>query len=186
MADVNEEIVGQYLKVVKKWLYAADIGFEVDRGHSNIDLLAYDPCRRRFWDVEVKYRSAFVAPERDSAGRDASGKSMATIAKQFVAYPERDTTLMSFTNGRKPRKLLVTTKQMMGKGARKRVAMEKAFRTYLAKRGHPNALIWYFDDIVPELVTRVATYGRHNTELLQTIRMLKTYSGLGKDEPSRA
>lgn len=35
--------------------------------------------------------------------------------------------------------------------------------------------LWYFDDMIPELVRRVEVKGRYNTQLLQTIRMLKLY-----------
>jgi hypothetical protein len=35
--------------------------------------------------------------------------------------------------------------------------------------------IWYFDVMIPELVACVDKAGRYNTQLFQTIRMLKVY-----------
>jgi hypothetical protein len=45
--EVNEEIIEQYLKLVKEWFYVRDISFPVARNYSNIDLLAFDAKRRR-------------------------------------------------------------------------------------------------------------------------------------------
>ena len=56
MAEINEEILLQYLKIVKKWFAIVDIPFKVQRNYSNIDILAYDPENDRYYDFEVKYR----------------------------------------------------------------------------------------------------------------------------------
>ena len=63
--DVNEEIVIQYIKLIKKWFYMTDISFEVPHNYSNIDLLAYDPENNKYYDIEVKYRSAFSLTLKD-------------------------------------------------------------------------------------------------------------------------
>ncbi|MBA7493473.1 hypothetical protein ES702_04032 [subsurface metagenome] len=178
MADVNEEIVAQYLKLVKRWLYAVDITFAVDRGHSNIDLLAYDSDNDCYYDIEVKYRSAFSLTAYTKSGKDVSEKSVEDLVGQFTWYPERDHALTSFTGGKKPRKLLITTKTMMGVRKEKRSHLETAFKKGLARTGYPHAEIWYFDDIIPALVQHVSDSGKYNTELLQAIRMLKVYSNL--------
>lgn len=59
MAEVNEEILEQYLKIKKRWFYVGDISFAVPHNYSNIDVLAFDPLGNAFYDCEVKYRSAF-------------------------------------------------------------------------------------------------------------------------------
>ena len=60
--DGNEEIVEQYLKIVKKWFCMTDIVYQVPRNWGNIDILAYDPNSKLYYDIEVKFRSAFKIP----------------------------------------------------------------------------------------------------------------------------
>jgi hypothetical protein len=175
MADVNEEIVAQYLKLVKKWLYAVDISFIVPQNYSNVDLLAFDPASGTYYDIEVKYRSAFTIPATDRNGNDISNSSVQWLVEQFTGYPEREKVIKQYTNNQRTTKVLVTTKQMMGKKNAKRKKLEAAFKKGLAKAGFRNSEIWYFDEMIPEIVDQVGMEGRYNTELLQTIRMLKVY-----------
>lgn len=175
MADVNEEIVIQYIKLVKQWLYVSDIPFRVPKNYSNIDILAYDPKDKKYYDIEVKYRSAFTIPATNRNGRNVSKKSVLPYTKQFVKYSTRNKAMKNFCHNKKPIKLLVTTQKMFGKSEKKRKQIESAFKSALKKRGYHHSQVWYFDDIIPTLYKTVSKEGRHNTELLQTIRMIKVY-----------
>jgi len=175
MADVNEEIVAQYLKLVKKWLYAVDISFVVPQNYSNVDILSFDPASGKYYDIEVKYRSAYTVAATDRTGKDISASSVQWLVEQFTAWPERDKVIKQYTGSRSTTKVLVTTKQMMGKMVAKRHKLEAAFKKGLAKAGFRESEVWYFDEMIPEIVDQVRMEGRYNTELLQTIRMLKVY-----------
>lgn len=175
MADVNEEIVAQYLKLVKRWFHVEDISFAVPHNYSNVDLLAFDPKANRYYDIEVKYRSAFTISAKNREGEDTSDESVKWLVEEFTKYPQRELALQNYTGNRSTTKVLVTTKQLLGRTGAKRHKLEAAFRAGLAKAGLPKSEIWYFDDMVPEIVAKVKTEGRYNTELLQTIRMLKVY-----------
>ena len=52
--------------------------------------------------------------------------------------------------------------------------MEDTFHERMKKEGFVSE-IWYFDEMIPELVSCVEESGRYNTQLLQTIRLLKVY-----------
>lgn len=178
MADVNELIVEQYLKVVKKWFYVSDIPFVVPSNYSNIDVLAYDPATGEYYDIEVKYRSAYTIAAKNRQGEDVSKESVEWLVDQFAHYPARNEKIREYTNGKDAIKILVTTKQLFGKRESKREPLENAFVQSMAERGYRDSRIWYFDDIIPELYRHIDLSGRYNTELLQTIRMIKTYLGL--------
>lgn len=53
--------------------------------------------------------------------------------------------------------------------------MEERFHRKMKRLGYDSE-VWYFDEMIPKLVDTVETNGRYNTQLLQTIRMLKVYS----------
>ncbi len=168
MADVNEEILEQYLKVVKKWFYVTDIGFVVPGNYSNIDVLGYDHIKYKYYDFEVKYRSAFSLAN--------NGEDILYLVEQFTKFQEqREEKLKEYIGKSKSVKIVVTTHQMMGKSIKKRSEMEKSFKDAMKKEGFHRSEIWYFDDMIPELVEAVPEKGRYNTQLLQAIRMLKIY-----------
>jgi hypothetical protein len=166
MADVNEEIVAQYLKLVRRWFYVPDISFAVPHNYSNVDLLAFDPNSDRYYDIEVKYRSRYTIAATDRKGN----------------RKERERAIERYTHKHKSTKVLVTTKQMMGKTPAKRERLESAFLSGLAKVGFNDAEVWYFDDMIPKIVECVGEAGRYDTELLQTIRMLKVF-GMKSENP---
>ncbi len=167
MAEVNEEILEQYLKVKKRWFYVGDISFTVPHNYSNIDVLAYDPLEQKYYDFEVKYRSAFSLTN--------NGKDIDYLVEQFSKYKnEREAKLMEFTHGQPTTKIVVTTKKMLGLSQKKRFEMESTFHKKMNALGFTSQ-IWYFDEMIPELVKCVDTAGRYNTQLLQTIRLLKVY-----------
>jgi len=82
--------------------------------------------------------------------------------------------ISEFIGRKKTIKVVVTTKKMVGKSEAKRSEMEASFRKKMKALQYSSQL-WYFDDMIPELVARVEVKGRYNTQLLQTIRMLKLY-----------
>jgi hypothetical protein len=167
MAEVNEEILEQYLKVVLKWFYIGDIPFTVPRNYSNIDVLGYDPRGNQYYDFEVKFRSAFSLTN--------DGKSIGYLVEQFEKYrTEREAKIREFIGQRKTIKVVVTTWKMVGKSESKRSEMEESFRQKMKVLGYRSEL-WYFDEMIPKLVRNVDVKGRYNTQLLQTIRMLKLY-----------
>jgi hypothetical protein len=183
MADVNEEIVAQYLKLVRGWFYVPDISFAVPYNYSNVDLLAFDPNSDRYYDIEVKYRSKYTIAATDRKGNDKSAKSVAWLVEEFTAHrKERERAIERYTHKHKSTKVLVTTKQMMGKTPAKRERLESAFLLGLAKVGFNDAEVWYFDDMIPKIVECVGEAGRYDTELLQTIRMLKVF-GMKSENP---
>lgn len=166
MAEVNEEILEQYLKVVKKWFYIGDIPFVVPRNYSNIDVLGYDPANRKYYDFEVKFRSAATLTN--------NGEDISYFVQQFSKYKEeRESKLKEYVGHMKTKKVVVTTYKMMGSNE-KRLKMESEFKSAMKKEGFRSE-IWYFDEMIPQLVKSVSEKGRYNTQLLQTIRMLKTY-----------
>lgn len=167
MAEVNEEILEQYLKVVKKWFYIGDIPFTVPYNYSNIDVLGYDPVAKVYYDFEVKFRSAFSLTN--------DGEGIGYLVDQFEKYKtQREEKLREFIGRSKTIKIVVTTKKMLGKSEAKRSEMESTFHKKMKALGYKSEL-WYFDDMIPELVEKVDIKGRYNTQLLQTIRMLKLY-----------
>ncbi|OCH26514.1 hypothetical protein A6E12_12940 [Aliivibrio fischeri] len=167
MAEVNEEILEQYLKVVKKWFYISDIPFSVPHNYSNIDVLGYDPSNECYYDFEVKFRSAFSLTN--------DGKSVRYLVDQFEKYrDQREAKIKEFVGDKKVIKVVVTTKKMFGISDHKRNSMEATFIAMMDELSYQSD-IWYFDDLIPELVEHVEVKGRYNTQLLQTIRMLKMY-----------
>lgn len=162
MSEVNEEILEQYLKVVKKWFYIGDIPFTVPHNYSNIDVLAFNPENRRYYDFEVKFRSAYSLTN-NSASTDF-------LVDQFHKYRrERDSKLREYIGRKIPIRVIVTTHTMMGRSVSKRTQMEQRFRERMKALGC-TAEVWYFDDMIPELVSCVETAGRYNTQLLSTLR----------------
>ena len=94
MADVNEEILVEYLKLVKKWLYVSDISFPVPGNYSNIDILAFDPKNNKYFDFEVKFRS------RGSLANN--GEDILYFVSQFLTYKkERDKKIQEFIGRKK-------------------------------------------------------------------------------------
>lgn len=167
--DVNEEIIIQYVKLIKKWFYMADISFEVPHNYSNIDLLAFDPSTKKYYDIEVKYRSAFTL----SLANIKNDKEFTKFVNQFLR-PQRAKKTKEIIGKEKPTKIFVTTYRLFGKTTNKREQIEKEFKKKILKKGY-KCEIWYFDEIMPKLFDSVEKTGRHNTELIQTIRFIKTF-----------
>jgi len=159
--DVNEKIVEQYIKLVKKWFYMTDVVFKVENGWSNFDLLAYDHKENVFYDIEVKYRSAYKLPKKES-------KSHEKLIEQLVR-PERQKALLEIIGSDKNiKKMLITTKSCLGEDG----FNQNYITAKLQERGYCCEIL-YFDDIIQQLCDVVPVKGRHNTEVTQVIRLLK-------------
>lgn len=168
MGDVNEEILVQYLKIVKKWFYIEDIAFTVPYNYSNIDVLAFDKRSNTCYDFEVKFRSAYSLTNNDT--------DYEYLVEQFDKYKEeRERKIKEYFSGSKIIKVILTTYKMLGISSEKRGKMEKRFSDEMERRGYKSQ-IWYFDEIIPELFSEINPSGRYNTQLLQTLRMLKTFN----------
>ena len=166
--DVNEEILEQYLKVVKNYFYIGDISFTVPSNYSNIDVLGYSQKDDKYYDFEVKYRSAYSLTNSD--------EGIEYLIEQFSKYKkEREDKLREFIGEKESIKVIVTTHTMLGKSLKKRTQMEKRFHKRMTEEGFESE-IWYFDEMIPKLVDAVSLKGKHSTQLLQTIRMLKTFT----------
>ena len=161
--EVNEKIVEEYIKRIKKWFYMTDISFPVAHNYSNIDLLAYDHLNNIYYDMEIKYRSAYKLTKKHTKVHD-------DLIYQLIR-PERKEAIEKIINNEKNVvKLYVTTKTHFGTDG----FIENFFISEIKKYGY-NCIVWYFDDIIPELYEKINEKGRYNTELTQTIRLVKKY-----------
>lgn len=167
--DVNEEIVIQYIKLIKKWFYMTDISFEVPHNYSNIDLLAYDPGNNKYYDIEVKYRSAFSLTLKNMNENAEFLKFVSQLLR-----PERTKKIKEIIGSNKHSKVFVTTESLFGKSESKRQQVKNSFIDEIQKQGY-DCEIWYFDKITNELFEKVDVKGKYDTELIQTIRLIKTH-----------
>jgi len=165
LMDVNEEIVRAWLQLCKNRFTMDNITFKVygpkgGSNYSNIDLLAVD-ARGRVFDYEVKWRSAASVSLNDHEW----------IEEELIGQLKRRERVKRIAEiiGKKVyKRVFVTTHQLFGKGIKKRQAIERIF----LKRGIE---VIYFEDIIPELIERVSIFGRYDSPILQTIRMLKYF-----------
>jgi hypothetical protein len=171
MSEVNEQLIQHFLMAVKGIFCISDISFKVPRNYSNIDILAYDPKRKKYYDIEVKYRSQFSFPDKDKAGKPKKSVELEKVIKQ-LSQKERTERIKEIIGIKKVIKVLIVTKHSFG--INKRTSLENKFFSALRKKGF-NSEIWYFDDIVKELYKEIELRGRHNNEFSQIIRMIKTY-----------
>jgi hypothetical protein len=166
--DVNEEIVEQYLKIVKGWFCMTDIAYKVPNNYSNIDILAYNPKENLYYDIEVKFRSAFVIPLSSFDTNSEVEKFIHQLTRK-----ERNEKIQEIING-PLKKMFVTTYQLFGQSVDKRKEIETRFKSLVESHGFECEIL-YFDEIIPELVNQTSKKGRYNTQLMQTIRLIKTY-----------
>ena len=161
--EVNEKIIEEYIKTIKGWFYMTDISFTVPNNYSNIDILAYDHKKNIYYDLEIKYRSAYYMSKTNDDDLD---KYINQMVRQ-----ERKSKIEEIVGKKiKPIKVFVTTKRHFGKTDEN----EKRFIERIKSEGY-KCQIWYFDDIIPELYNALEKTGHYNTELTQTIRLIKTY-----------
>ena len=161
--EVNEKIVEEYIKIIKKWFYMTDVSFTVPSNYSNIDILAYDQKNDTYYDMEIKYRSAYYMSKSNE-------KDLEKYIYQMIRQEREEIIKELIGKNKKLVKVFVTTRKHFGKSDDN----QKRFITELRKKGF-KCEIWYFDDIIPELYNTLEKTGRYNTELTQTIRLIKTY-----------
>jgi hypothetical protein len=145
----------------------SDISFKVPSNYSNIDILAFDSKEDLYYDIEVKYRSAYKMSKNDFEKENGEFNK---FLKQFLR-PERKKKIEEIIGeNRNVTKIFVTTKQCFGKTD----DIEKEFIQKLKQKNY-NAKVWYFDEIIPELYDKIEVKGHYNSELVQTIRLIQTY-----------
>jgi Holliday junction resolvase len=140
-----------------------DISFKVPGNYSNIDILAYDPNKDKYYDIEVKYRSAFKISKNDSEN------ALNGILKQLLRV-ERQAKINEIIGNKAITKVFVTTKLSLGKTN----TIKDELINKLKQKGYDSE-VWYFDDIITTLYKMTEVKGRYNSELKQTIRLIKTY-----------
>ncbi len=157
MTNVNEEIVRQYLET-KGFFVRTDVIVEKRKeqtgkkssGYGDIDLLAEHPDGRRYL-VEVKgWHTERIAPNyfrQEVFVDDLSRKK----AKEVFQSTKFETVLVVPRIG---------------------IRRELVFRA--ARRQHID-MIWEFKNILKELTEHVKTNVSYDSEVLQTIRLLKLY-----------
>jgi len=167
--EVNERIVEEYIKTVKGWFYMTDILFEVPHNYSNIDILAYNPKDDKYYDLEVKYRSEFSLPKKNIT----DNKEFQKFIKQFLRDERQKEIerIIGTNNKEKVVKVFVTTHKCFGT----KNDIEETFKDILKKEKGFYSEVWYFDKIIQELVEKTNEKGKHNTELMQTIRLIKKH-----------
>ena len=164
--EVNERIVEEYLKTIKGWFCMTDIPFEVPSNYSNIDILAYDPNDNKYYDIEDKFRSVYQISKNDFEKEDGE---FHRFLFQF-SRTEREQTIEKIIGKRKVTKVFVTTRRLFGKND----TIKNEFINRLVQKGY-DAEVWFFDDIIPCLYNQINIKGRYNSELNQTLRLMKTY-----------
>lgn len=162
--DVNEEIITAWLQLCKEQFVMENITFKVigpKRGsnYSNIDILAVDK-NGKYYDYEIKWRSVYSISATDN---ETPEKLIYQMNRN-----ERVQKIKEIIGNKKYEKVFITTHNMFGKKESKRKEFEKLFR----KNGIE---ILYFDDIIPELVNKIEIKGKYDSEVLQTIRMMKYF-----------
>jgi len=161
--EVNEKIVEEYIKLIKEWFYMTDISFPVPYNYSNIDILAYDHINDIYYDMEIKYRSAYHMSTSNE-------EELERHINQMVRMERKNKLEEIIGTNKNLIKVFITTKKHFGKTDEN----EKRFIAALKKEGYKSE-IWYFDDLIPELYHALEKRGHYNTELTQTIRLIKTY-----------
>ncbi|MGL4367940.1 MAG: nuclease-related domain-containing protein [Brevinemataceae bacterium] len=166
MAKVNENIVAQYISNIHNWFYIPNILIEVPSGYSDIDLLAYNPKNHIYYDIEVKFRSAYTISNSENGIKE--------LTDNFLKYQSaRDSIIYDYTDGAKCIKILVTTYKMFG-SEDKRKSIETQFINIMSEHNYESQ-IWYFDNIIKEFFEKTSIKGKYTSEFQQTIRMIKTY-----------
>ncbi|MDP3698906.1 MAG: hypothetical protein Q8R47_04925 [Nanoarchaeota archaeon] len=162
--DVNEEIVKQWLHSCKQQFTIDDIRFKVfgpkgGSNYSNVDLLAVDKAGK-YYDYEIKWRSVYSLGATDK-------ETPAALINQMLRK-ERVEKIKSII-GRKPyQKIFITTYQMFGRSQEKRDKFVKIFNSNKIQ-------VLFFEEIIKELVSAIDVKGRYDSEVLQTIRMIKYF-----------
>lgn len=164
MTDVNEEIIKQWLHICKKQFTLDDVRFKVfgskgGSNYSNIDLLAVD-ADGIYYDYEIKWRSVY------SLG--ATDKETTEAFLHQLLRKERVEVIKKIIGNKPYKKRFITTFQLFGRSEEKRDTFIKTFKTH-------GIDVLFFEDIIKELIETIDVKGRYDSEVLQTIRMIKYF-----------
>lgn len=160
MVDVNEVIVKNWLQLCKNQFTLENISYVVPHNYSDIDILAVDK-NGVYYNYEIKWRSVYSIGATDK-------ETVQAYIKQLTR-PERMEKIKQIIGHTTVKNIFVTTKVHFGKSETKRKGIEEQFNV-------AGISILYFSDILNELVSKISTSGRYDSEVLQTIRMLKFYN----------
>ncbi|MEM3627675.1 MAG: nuclease-related domain-containing protein [Candidatus Bathyarchaeia archaeon] len=153
MVEVNEEIVRKWLEEVKGFFVVTDVKYRVPRGWGDIDIIAYNPITGDAWVVEVKgWHTEVVYPSYKYI-KPLHANSLAVIQQKL--------------GNRKFERVLVVPK--LSNIQKTKNATYRAF----AQRGI-NQLI-EFPQILKDLINSIDTHKAYDSEILQTLRVLKVY-----------
>jgi predicted RecB family endonuclease len=165
MTDVNEEIVRQYMETqgffvrtdILVWK-AKEQTQKKSSGYGDIDLLAEDSDGRRYL-IEVKgWHTESIAPNYFRNRRIEIDRLTKEKAAQLFHSHKFETVLVV-----------------------PRLGIEKEEVRRLARQ-HGFDQIWEFKDILKQLIQRVVTNVPYDSEVLQTIRLLKIYKFIEQRE----
>jgi hypothetical protein len=162
--DVNEKIVEEWLRRCKGQFTMTGIRFKTigpkgGSNYSDIDILAINPKDNKVYDYEVKWRSVpWVAATPAETSRALAGQ---------LLRPERKKCIREIVGNRRYQKVFITPELMIkGKKARE-------LRGEFKRLG---IQIISFEDVLVDLIKYVknsGNKGRHDSETLQLIRMLR-------------
>lgn len=162
--DVNEKIVDEWARLCRHQFTMPNISVPVPRNYSDIDILAYDPKEKLFYDYEVKFRSIKWVGATPS-------ETTAALVRQLLR-PEREKRIRQII-GDAPRKKVFVTSGLMLKGKK-----ENELRHEFEKNG---IQILTFEKILDDLNEVIDAKGRYNSEVPQLLRMLKLYKDRGRE-----
>ena len=165
--DVNEQIVNTWLNLCKNQFTITNISFKVfgpkgGSNYSDIDILAVD-SNNNYFDYEIKWRSVYSLSATDK-------ETPENILNQ-ISRKERVEKIRSIIGDNEYKRYLIVAKVFFGKTEKKK----KRFINYFNENGIG---IIYFEDIIKELIDAVNLKGRYDLEVLQIIRMLKSFGFL--------
>ena len=154
--DVNEKIVEEWARLCRHQFTMANIRFKVPGNYSDIDILAYDPREKAYYDYEVKWRSVKWV--------GATPKETVTTLVRQLKRSERRAAVKEIIGGAECRQVFVTTEAMLvGK-------KEDELRSEFASRG---VEIISFERILDELFAHIDRKQRYDSEVPQLMRMMK-------------
>ncbi len=162
--EVNEEIIKQWLHICKKQFTLDDVRFKVygpkgGSNYSNIDLLGVDRYGK-YYDYEIKWRSVYSLSATEKEEPDSLINQM--------TREERVKKIREIIGNKSYSKIFITTYQMFGMGQDKRQKFIKLFKSR-------NIKVLFFEDVIKELVEAINVNGRYDSQILQTIRMMKYF-----------
>jgi hypothetical protein len=154
MVEVNEEIVRKWLEEVKGFFVVTDVKYRVPGGWGDVDIIAYHPITNEAWVVEVKgWHTEVVYPSYSKYIQQLHANSLSVIRNKL--------------GNRTFDRVLVVPK--LSHIQKTKNATYNAF----AQKGI-NQII-EFPQILGDLINSIDTHKDYDSEILQTLRVLKVY-----------